>query len=914
MNTVTYCGNVVDYDNWETEMCSNIGLWVFQRFNGVRPPGLRIFHEYVSQATDITPVDEEGLKRLETLTGHFYVVLFPQLPIAIVIAIIAGAISIGLSFLLRPSLKNQPSQSPNNSLSDRSNQQRLGQRIPDIVGTLRAIPDLIAPPYRIFQANQEVEHSDLCLGRGDYYIWDVKDDETSISTTSQEIAGESVAIYGPNTSANSGDSPKLLIGSPIDTPIVSTRACTSVNGQELRPINANNINGNNNIQFIGPDTLKTNNANRDQAIDFTTYFAVNDKLTVVDGTCNDTTTTGGTLSQNYSGTYTILAVSNDTIILANPGAVNPAWNNMGSIAYNGTPQATHYTSANLSVSGPKWVGPFVLNSNVQNEVWCNFVATNGMYMVDGDGNQHSLKVQLQVGVQAIDSNNNPVGAEIFYTTTVIGSAKERNQRAVTLKAILPFAGPCQVRAQRLTSRDLKTGDTIQDTVQWRDLYSVAPIGVINFGNVTTIKTVTYATASALTTSERKLNMLVTRLLPDYSQGVVGDLIPTNKAADIYCALAMDPKIGNRKITDLDIPGIYGAWTDAFNYFGTALCGEFCYTFDDQNTSFEEMVAQIAQSVFCTAYRQGSKLSWFFEKSTSDAIMLFNHRNKVPESETRTVSFGYLNDNDGIELEYIDPNAPNNANLDTPWTLRFPTDGSAVNPKQIKSVGIRNRVQATLLGWRYYNKLRYQNTATQFKSLEEAALIINNQRVLISDDTRADTQAGYILAVDGPGFRLSQPPKLDAGVYAITLQYPDGSIETIPIISVSEVNKVVLQRPPRSPLIVDPSYRIQTNYIITTGIVDTNPFLVTSKKPDTAWTYDLEAVNYDDRYYQNDGDVKAGLVIPDPAIYTSNGGYVGPAVTGNQGNGGAGYAAGSGGLNRPGYGDGVGVDYTLQTVV
>ena len=64
--------------------------------------------------------------------------------------------------------------SSNNKLGNRENTQRIGGRIPDIFGTVLAIPDLIAPPLRYFQNNVEIEECLMCLGRGYYEISDVK--------------------------------------------------------------------------------------------------------------------------------------------------------------------------------------------------------------------------------------------------------------------------------------------------------------------------------------------------------------------------------------------------------------------------------------------------------------------------------------------------------------------------------------------------------------------------------------------------------------------------------------------------------------------------------------------------------------------------------------------------------------------
>jgi hypothetical protein len=58
--------------------------------------------------------------------------------------------------------------------------------------------------------------------------------------------------------------------------------------------------------------------------------------------------------------------------------------------------------------------------------------------------------------------------------------------------------------------------------------------------------------------------------------------------------------------------------------------EFC-TIDDTNLSFEELVTNLCDAVFCTAYRQNNKLKLYFERPTDNSVMLFNFRNIIPDS-------------------------------------------------------------------------------------------------------------------------------------------------------------------------------------------------------------------------------------------------------------------------------------------
>jgi hypothetical protein len=132
------------------------------------------------------------------------------------------------------------------------------------------------------------------------------------------------------------------------------------------------------------------------------------------------------------------------------------------------------------------------------------------------------------------------------------------------------------------------------------------------------------------------------------------LAATNAADDILVAVSTDPHIGNRPLSELDVDNIYGTVDEVRDYFGHPRAAEFCYTFDADNLSFEETAQTIANAAFCVAYRRGNIIKLNFEKATEDSTLLFNHRNKLPGSEIRTVRFGNLNNYDGVSLSYVSP--------------------------------------------------------------------------------------------------------------------------------------------------------------------------------------------------------------------------------------------------------------------
>jgi len=563
------------------------------------------------------------------------------------------------------------------------------------------------------------------------------------------------------------------------------------------------------------------------------------------------TLVGGTKAFDLDGTYNILSVSAKRIVLSNPIAVNPDWAFVDAMPDDKTPMS----SPVLQVSGPKWVGPFSLTVADRNEVLVNLYAQNGLYK-DNGRQQYGFKVSVEVLIEQIDSAGNPTGATYTFARDISGSQYNRDSIGITISMKPVFTGPCRVSVRRTSPTDLEFEGSVVDEIKWRDLYAASPFKSNTFGNVTIIRSRTYATAGALTLKERKLNMLATRNVPLWLGGkdFTSTLHPTNDAAEILSAILLDPKIGNRKVAEVDFDSIYHARNLATEYFGTSKAFEFCYTFDSDNMSAEETVTSLAAAVFCQAYRRGNIFKLLFKGSDPDSALLFNHRNKVPRSETRTQNFGYQKDNDSVEYTWTSPED------DVPVPLTLPSNGSGLNPLKVENIGVRNGLQAYFHACRYWNRIRYENQTVEFEGTQAAHLLILQQRILVADNTRTGTQDGDVIEQDGLLLTCSRAIKTEAGkAYTIYLQLYDASVEAIPVVSING-REVLLQHPPRLPLVTEFDDVVRTGFVIVANdSTRQDAFLVTEKEPVDNFTCKVTAVNYDERYWQNDKDYINGIV-------------------------------------------------------
>ena len=847
-NCFTKDGQVI-----ETENVLDV---LHNHFNGNWPQTARIFHDDINEACDVTPKDAASVKYLSTLKGDFYVLVYPGEPITIftAVAAVAAVASVAYVYLTTPKisapvvdipsavLPNRRQQSPNNELSARVNSERINSRIPDIYGKVRSTPDLLAVPYKIFEDNEEVEYAYMCVGRGDYVIGAVYDDNTKVT----DIAGSGYAVYGPYTSPNSG-SPTYTGGEAISEVLWESARSNAVNGQVLQPPNNAWIKSDNVIKYTYPNTITA--VSPPTSINFLTQFEVGEDIEITMEDYTDGVTV------NLTGTYEIAAIASSTsMTLVSPASVNADWNDLNGMTGNSIVETHHSTIESVR---DNWVGPFVVATGTNPKIYNNFVAVNGLYK-DGVDGIIAENVQLTIGATPIDDNGDPTGSEETFTFTVNGSSDvARPSIGQTSKsATLVEDSRYRVRVKRTTATDINFEGTVIDEIRWRDLYGMTPVTLTDFGNVTTVHSVTQATNGALAVKNRKLNLFATRKINLYnSAGSITGFSSSTAAIQIMINVCLDTYIGRRATTDIDFSSFFNVNSELNRYFGTEDTRTFNYTFDNDGLSFEESLALIAKAIFCIAYRQGSLIKLHFEKAVDESTLLFNHRNKIPKSERRSVSFGYQDDYDGVEVTYIDPRDFSTR------TLSVPEDVTLLNPQKIETFGVVHYLQAYVTAWRAWNKIRYQRVAVQFQATREADILVINDRILVEDNTRSGAQDGEVVAQDGNVLTLSQDISFDTGVdYVIYLQNIIGSVEAIPVRPHTGANKGVLNYASAYGLSVDAANYARSTYtIVGSDDSQSRAYLVEEKTVNEDLTVNLSATNYDSRYYTNDTYYKDNLI-------------------------------------------------------
>ncbi|WII71718.1 host specificity factor TipJ family phage tail protein [Bdellovibrio sp. 22V] len=838
LNTLWIAENCLDPSTWIEIQTDDVLATLVEHYGDSFPSNARIYHEQVSEQTDVTPSTEDSVNAFMHMRGTFFVVHYPEGPVAI-IAVVAIVAVVAMAFFLKPSIpvvsqrESNSRGSSNNSLSERKNDIRIGERIPNILGTVRSYPDQYSPAYKLLEGTQEIEHSLMVISRGYLQIHDAFEGETRFDS----MAGASLQVYDPGKDFIN-DTPIFSIGAQITDPWHEVYPVASVTGQTLLPPNVDVFEGDNNIFFTGPDSIELSSSS-DR--DFTDYIEAGTEITVTNSVSN-----GNTLDLN--GTYVVLTVVAKKIVLSNPVLANPNWGSLSG--------STPTCSANLTPDADKWVGPFDMTTQANRSyVIVNIRGPQGLYYVgNSSGNQYKTTVDFTIEFIQIDNLGNPLGPVDVYNGSITGSATSRDSVGVSVIYQTSFTGPCRVRMRRTSDSGDDSGAQHVETIKVTEIYSSRLWSSYHVPH-THMRTKIYSTASALSASERKTNLRVTSRLPPrlpdntFDVGNTAAYAPTADAADIMCYIIYNTDFGKKPQSTIDVQNIYDTVAEARDYFGYSESVGFNYTFDDASISFEEALSSVAQAIHCVAYRRGNKYRIFFEKETNDAVLLFNHRNKRPGSEKRTVSFGRYQDYDGVEINWNDPD-----DFDSQQTLRIPDDGRS-NYKKLEVRGIRNLKQATVLAWRAYQKMTYQNVKIEMSAMDDANILLLTERVLNSDNTRSSLLEGSVTAVLGTMLTVSPQVRLDSSkTYSMFLQLSDGTVESIPVVQGPSYDKVMLSYAPRLPLVTDSGYYATTLFhIVASDETQIRAFLVDEITSNDDMTVDLKLVNYDSRYYLHDKD-------------------------------------------------------------
>ena len=586
---------------------------------------------------------------------------------------------------------NRTQQSPNNSLADRDNVPRPLQRIVDLCGTDKLIVDVLSREYVRIVDDVEQRVGYYIAARNKVSIEDLKEGDTLISETRNASAG----IYDPFTSPNNS-APAIQIGDPIDEPVYGVTQSSDATGQTLKPDNINTINLVGGFSVTSSGEVIDNNDN----VNFNDNYKIGDNLSLVNLKVEENTGGG---NQTYSigeNTSFVLAVEEHKITFDITG--DPSWAVISAPSTN----IIESFEPKIEEAADELVGPFKMTTFKINKLLVNVNALNGVYKEDKNGRVTNT-VSYRVSYQKLDDDGNPVGSEIPIIENITG--KTNSERGLTTE--IDLGGPTFVQwsVERITPIDFEFEGTIVDEIKISSVFGLSSIDADEFGNVTTIQTKRTNEFLAASTKTPELNCIGTELLYKYLGNGVFDTVLTKntKAMQSLIRLALDPYVGRRDESELDLDLLLTLQDDCETYFDDERAGQFNYSFDSTAISAQETFVAIAKAAFITLWREGRVLKGALEKPQSIPAMVFTHRSKQPGAETWNRKRNTTDDYDSIEFTYTDDKQFKKE------TLFFPEDRSGKNPNRIEFTGIKGKTQAFWHMMRLFNKSKYQEISVDF---------------------------------------------------------------------------------------------------------------------------------------------------------------------------------------------------------
>lgn len=767
---------------------------------------------------------------------------------ALVVGALVALVVVAATVLLtkKPSLAvtatNNQAKSANNSLTDRSNKPRPYERSYDICGTVQTIPNDLMQTYKAFNSTGALlEYSYYDAGRGHLHI--EADGVTEGDTLISDITGSSVAVYAPYTSPNNTTTPQLQIGDVIDQKLYVTYSNDDVDGIVLKA--PNDIGANPSADGTAKRISNTGyiyDPSGDSA--FSEFLSVGDVAVLSNFDVADVT--------NLNGSFEVLYVDDFEVRLAVNGASNWAALTSGQ-TYTLTERSDTFIgpSNTYDVSLTDWY--YMVRGEVD-RVLANVAGQNGLYKYDGGYNRTSVTVELQY--QMIDSQRNPLSD--IYTVQATITGNNTDYVGTSIYGQLPTASRFRARMRRVTNFDKDYDGTVSDEITFINLYGQSLDTTPHYGNRTTVHCARKQTPRAASIDNPELRMIATEMCYKYLGNGVFDTVmtPNTQAVQSLIRLARDPAVGNLELTTANMDKLLSVQEEIESYFGSELAGQFCYTFDDYDTTMQDIVQTIAEAVFCTAYRKGADIMLRFDRPVAGPEMVFTHRSKTTGTEKWTRTFNDSTTYDSLSFSYIDPDT------NVQETIYIPEELGA-NTEEYESKGVRNYQQAYWLAWRRYQRNTLSKVVVEFEATEEGALATPGGVISVVKGSRIAPQDGYVVAVNGLTLTLSQPVTFTPGDdHSIILKKRDGSVQSISVIKGSHDREVVMLSAPEEAIYTGNS-ALKTEFSFgNEARHNAQKIVVSSIDPGDDRTVKITGYNYDDGFYKYDGVAPLGRGFSD----------------------------------------------------
>ncbi len=713
------------------------------------------------------------------------------------------------------------------SVNVQGNQPKLMGIVPEIFGTHKTYFDLLNAPHRYYSGDEEYLLMFCSVGMGWYYLPDnrITIGNSPISNYSGDI---NVNLFNPGEDVTSHPAYKNVYTSP------EVGSTSSSAGIELEGA----------TNSVTPPKI---NLSGRQIILFEDDSGFLIQYWPPEWEAGKTFTISG--SESDDGTYEVVSTTS-TSARVTLQHVDPDL-----FSFNSTGEQTGVTLTALEKLPGAVFGPIRLTPATQktNKIMVDILYSAGIGYINDDGSVASRTLNTMLEWREL-------GATAWNQVPVSRSGATRDQLADTIEIDIETACRCEFRCYRVTGKnsDARVLDTIEVVRVKCELESNT-----SYENMTTIGLAIKASNTLSSSAENKFAGIVTRMLevPDGDGGWTTELQATNDIAPAHRYIAKRCGFTDAMIANTQLLRLHDVWS--------ARGDEFNGIFDTSSTHFA-----VQQRVLAVGYSQptldyGQLIAVRDEKKDGKAYM-YQPDNMTSELKIKIKSF-QENDYDSIEVEYFEK---------TTWksdTILCKLDSSAgINPKKVKAYGITDRAQAWRYGMREARIMQYRRKGFSFATELDALNSSLLSRADLAWNVPGYGQNGRVKSVikkdEYTSVLTNQALDWSADAdYVVCLRRPDGT-RFGPVTAVKGISRGELRI--TDELDFEPCFdgSMEPPFFMF-GTSDRWCFksLVMDIKPDGTKGANVEAVNYDERVYDDDdNEPPAELMVGYEDEYESDG--------------------------------------------
>lgn len=755
----------------------------------------------------------------------------------------------------------------------RANVARLGQAIPELLGRYIRYPDYLVQPHRYFvDTTTQAMSMILSVGRGKYQI---NNSEIRIGATSLDDIDQVIdyQLYNPGADVSGNIAHQNWYKSP------EVGATDSTSGIKLRGVTfdertyfGNATYGNDTIQGISFGEFWS--AGIEGSIRFLQQVTVVDSggstadvfqgafqhllagMTVevessalTDGTYVVTTinankdeitleTTGGTPVSDATPGATIMVIDKsgtkyratdvfggmqvDVERILTNGSADPDWIELpfdsGDIEIEW--EANTFTT---NSSGPFAACP---DGETTDKVEVDIFAPQGLGVIDGESiNQRSRTVRIEY---------REIGTTTWTTVDQVVSGNTRDQLGWTFTLNIGSQIRPEVRIRRLGAEDVAT--TSLDRIEWLAMKSLLETPT-SYSDITTLAVTIQGSEKLANSSENRINVIATRILPMLSGGVIGAEGATRSIADAAIHVAKDLGYDDSEIDLAELQRLADIWGPRGDNF------DFVF---DSGTA-KEALDTILRAGYAEFTIDRGVISpvrdeprTVFEQGYSPENMLQPLR--------RSFQGRQVDETDGVEIEYTDGST---------WTeetvLALLPEDSGAKLDQVKLDGVTDRDRAWRIGMRRRRAQKYRRWNYEFTTELDA---LNSQYlsyVPLLDDIPGYGKVAILREIYANRIVVSEPVEFLAGeTYVVAYRNEEG--DTVGPFAATEGTtpyEIMVTIPSPQP---DPNARQERTHIYFGTTTRWHfPALISRISPNGPLEVSVSATNYDARVYDDDNN-------------------------------------------------------------